>query len=325
MKKTHIIILLTLLPLFSSCSGKGDVSRTEFLMDTVCTVTLFDSRPGPEIVFDRVFERIAEIDEKFGIASAGSIVRKFNEEKIPITDPLILSVIETAVFVSEKTTGAFDITVYPLVKLWGFYSSSGKKRTTLPEENALKEALNSIGYEKLIIDAKKGLLPRNRLAGIDLGGIAKGFAVSEACRILKENGIKSAIIDFGGDIYALGDKKGKPWKIGIKDPGKEGIKTILELKNKSAVTSGNYQRYIEIAGKKYHHILNPKTGYPAEGLSSVTVIADNNMLADALSTAFFVIADEIKIKTISNALGVDYYAVTQEGVVFHSEGLKQAP
>ena len=186
-----------------------------------------------------------------------------------------------------STSGAFDITVAPLVDLWGFTS----QQFQVPSDEKIRAGLGLVGSDKIILDEKDNLV-EFKIPGmkIDLGAIAKGFALDCAVKKLKENNITSCLISAGGQIYALGDKFGQPWKIAIQGAAKSEISGTFELKNKSASTSGDYQQYFLAGNKRYGHILNPKTGYPAEsGIISVTVIADNGVEADALSTAVFVL------------------------------------
>jgi thiamine biosynthesis lipoprotein len=188
------------------------------------------------------------------------------------------------------TQGAFDITVAPLVDLWGFTN----KEFQVPSDDKIRAVLKVVGSDKIILHEKDNMvefsIPGTR---IDLGGIAKGFALDCAVKKLKEKKIESCLISAGGQIYTLGDKFGTPWKIAIQGARQSEIKGTLELKNKSASTSGDYQQFFLVGNKRYCHIINPQTGYPAEsGIISVTVIAESGLEADALSTAVFVLGKE---------------------------------
>ncbi|MBU4252226.1 MAG: FAD:protein FMN transferase [Candidatus Omnitrophica bacterium] len=190
----------------------------------------------------------------------------------------------------RQTQGAFDITVAPLVDLWGFTGQNFQK----PGADKIRAVLELVGSDKIILHEKDNVV-EFKLPGmkIDLGAIAKGFALDCAVKKLKENNIASCLINAGGQVYALGDNFGQSWKIAIQGARKPEITGILKLKNKSASTSGDYQQYFLRGNKRYGHILNPKTGYPAEsGISSVTVIADSALEADALSTSVFVLGKE---------------------------------
>ena len=187
----------------------------------------------------------------------------------------------------QISQGAFDISVAPLVDLWGFTS----QKFNVPAEDLIKATLKLVGSDKIILHEKDNVV-EFKLPGmkIDLGAIAKGFALDCAVKLLKEKNINSCLINAGGQVYALGEKSGHPWKVAIQSPRKQEITGTLELKNKSASTSGDYEQFFFNNGKRYCHIINPATGYPADaGIFSVTVVANNSLTADALSTTIFVL------------------------------------
>lgn len=292
--------------------------QTRFLMDTYCTIQAV----GPKKVVNRAIslalDRMEEIDKKFNVLDPNSPLYEFNNKNMPVTDQEILDVFKIAQQISKESIGAFDITIYPLITLWGFYGDS----PALPEKQKISEYLKKIGYKKLSI--KNGKL--TKLTGdvkIDLGGIAKGYAVSEAVKVLKGEGIKSALVDAGGDIYALGKLKGNPWKVGIRDPRGEGVIGVVEVSDLAVVTSGDYERFFEEDGVKYHHILNPKTGYPARGLASVTLISPDPVFADAWSTALFVMGKEKGLELVEKTPNAETLMVTTDGETLYSSGLKE--
>jgi thiamine biosynthesis lipoprotein len=209
----------------------------------------------------------------------------------------LLGVLEKALHYAELSGGAFDPTVGPLVRLWDIGPESGR----VPSEDEIADALALVNWRHLEIDREAGtVFLRYEGMAIDLGAIAKGYAVDEAVRIAKEAKVKRAVIDFGGDIAVLGwrGKKGKeqqPWRIGIQNPLNErgAYIGILHIHNTNVVTSGVYERFFELDGKRYHHILSTTDGYPADnGLLSVTVMSDHAADADALSTAVFALGFE---------------------------------
>jgi thiamine biosynthesis lipoprotein len=163
--------------------------------------------------------------------------------------------------------------------------------------------------------AKRGM-------GIDLGGIAKGYAVDAAIRVLKEKNVESAMVNAGGDIYVLGRKHGKPWRIGIRHPRRGGeILGIVEVEDKAIVTSGDYERYFFSEGKRYHHILNPKTGYPANECQSVTIVAKKATIADGLATGVFVLGPREGMDLVESLEEVEGVIVNKEGEMSVSSGL----
>jgi len=186
----------------------------------------------------------------------------------------------------QETKGAFDITITPLVDLWGFTDQKYK----VPEETLIKETLKLVGSDKIILNENDNMV-EFKLPGmkIDLGAIAKGFALDCAVAKLKQNNISSCLINAGGQVYALGKGPEGSWRIAIQNPRKKQFSKIIELKDKSISTSGDYEQFFLNKGKRYCHIINPGTGYPVDsGIFSVTVISNSGLTADALSTAAFI-------------------------------------
>jgi len=280
-------------PFLFSCL-QAEPSRAEFVLGTVCSVTLFEQ--GDNRVQKKVFDRLREIDNRMSVNVAASDVSRVNAAAgvgaVQVHDD-VFKVIRRAVYYAQLSGGAFDPTVGPLVSLWGI----GGESPRVPSRTEIEEALALVDWQgiELDADANSVFLKYTGMA-LDLGAIAKGYAADEAVAILKNNGIERAIIDLGGNIVVLGEKKDKSlWKIGIQNPNeKRGTYIgIVQEKESSVVTSGVYERYFEKDGERYHHIFSPFTGYPAENeLLSVTIIAQNSMDADALSTAVFVLGYE---------------------------------
>lgn len=266
----------------------------------------------------KAFERIEAIDKKFNALNPSSPLHDFNEKGVVISDNDIVALADRAFALSRETGGAFDPAIYPLVKLWGFTGDN----PSLPEKTEIIKALLLAGREKILI--KNGSLNKlQKGAGVDLGGIAAGYAADEALKVLKDSGIKSALIDTGGELYALGKNNGNKWRIGIKNPRGDGIVGIIEAENEAISTSGDYEKYFLDNGKRYHHILDPVSGYPAAGLQSVTIICPNTTEADVWSTAFFVMGKEKGFQTLDKKPGFKVFVITDEGKFFMSEGLKK--
>jgi thiamine biosynthesis lipoprotein len=204
--------------------------------------------------------------------------------------------IQEALDLFETTNGAFEITIYPLMELWGFTSGD----FSVPNENELKQLLSNVGSDKLIFDEDSSTLILGENQGVDLGGIAKGFTSMRLMDIFEEYELVSGVVSLGGNVQCYHSKPdGSLWRCGIENPFEpddtSSLLGILSVENKAVITSGAYERYFidEQTGKTYHHILDPKTGYPAEnGLVSVTVVSENGMLADGLSTACYVMGLE---------------------------------
>ena len=221
MKK--IIAALIVLSVSAGCTGDRDIQKqTRFLMDTYITIQV----PGGKEVrpaISKAFDRMKEVEAKFNVLNTESQVNRFNTKGEPITDPEIIKVLKTAVKVSMKSKGSFDITMYPVSTLWGFYSEKPK----VPSGKKINEFLKFTGYRNLVI--KKGKVEKKlQSVQIDLGGIAKGYAIFEAIKELKKQGVDSALVDAGGDIFASGKFEDRPWIIGIRNPRGEGVIGSIE-------------------------------------------------------------------------------------------------
>jgi thiamine biosynthesis lipoprotein len=267
------------------CQGKQLYTDNRVMMGTIIEVTSPD-KEAAGIVFGEV-ERIENLFSKY---KPESEVSKLNNTGKLKASPETFYIIKKAKEFWRQTDGAFDITVAPLVDLWGFTD----KNYNLPKDEEIKNILSCIGSDKIILQDEDNVV-KFSFPGIkiDLGAIAKGYALDCAAKRLKEKGINSCLINAGGQVYCLGRKFGRPWKIAIKDPRGGKFKGYLELADKSVATSGDYEQFFLKNNKRYAHILNPKTGYPADAqVLSVTVIAADGLTADALSTAIFVLGKE---------------------------------
>lgn len=264
-------------------------TRSILTMGTYAEVTIYgQNKKSTEKVFEKVFDAFRAVDKKMSIYKKDSELSRVNREaykqSIEISDELAY-VLKKSIYFSKLSKGDFDVTVAPLMELWGFI----QKRKTLPPLAERRRVIEKIGYEKIVLQQNKIRFAVNGTQ-IDLGGIAKGYAVDKGVEILKRAGIRNALINLGGNIYALGTPPEKNyWTVGIKNPlQKEKILGTIRLKNQAVATSGSYERFVQIENKTYSHIINPHTGIPVKGVLSVTVIAKSAIETDALSTAFFV-------------------------------------
>ena len=272
----------------------SETSRAEFALGTVCSVTLFEH--GDSRIYSEIFNRIREIDNLMSVNIAASELARVNAAAgiSPVqVNGGVFKVIERAIYFAEFSGGAFDPTVGPLVSLWGIGGDNPK----VPLQEEIDRVLHLINWRDVELDRDNGsvFLKREGMA-LDLGAIAKGYAADEAAAIIKNNNVKRAIIDLGGNILICGEKENKsPWTVGIQKPGeKRGVYLgILRITAQTVVSSGVYERFFETDGIRYHHIFSPLDGYPANnGLLSVTIITSNSMDADTLSTAVFVLGYE---------------------------------
>lgn len=322
--RSLVPFLLLLSILFASCRQKDySQAKSEFLLGTVCTVKLFDKADSK--ILTRVFDRVREIEGRMSVNIDTSEVSKINRNAgtAPVSvSPDTMEVIEKALRFSELSAGAFDITIGPLVKLWGI----GTELARIPAPKEIEALLPLVDYRQVIIDKDKGTvyLKRQGMA-VDLGAIAKGYAADEAARILKEEGIPRGIIDFGGNIYVLGSKeKNKPWRVGIQNPSKNRGEylAIIAASDAALVSSGTYERFFIEDGKRYHHILDTKSGYPVQnGLSDVTIVAPSSTDADGLSTSVFTLGMEAGIDLIRTLSGVEGVFVTTDNRIEITPGL----
>ncbi len=340
MKKIAVITLLIIgiaaAALILSKAGRRHSlhEQTRFLMGTYCTIQAVGPGEEVKIAVRKAFERMREIDDRFNPLNPRSPIYAFNEENSPIRDPDILEIVELARQVSEQCDGAFDITVYPLGQLWGFYASdstelpageSGGDRwgpPHLPEKEEIDDCLTRVGYKNLTIEDGE-VRKLNPDVHIDFGAIAKGYAIDEASKILRREGITSALIDAGGDIYAIGEIEGGGWGIGLREPRGDGVMGVVQASDLAVVTSGDYEKYFELDGIRYCHIIDPRTGYPSRKLISVSVIGPNAVLADAWATALFVMGPEEGMKRVEQMPELETVMVTPDERILYSSGLKE--
>jgi thiamine biosynthesis lipoprotein len=302
-----------------------EYSRTEFLMDTVVMVQIFtDDQREAQRAADKMFTVMADLEKKFNRHLEGSEVAAINSRagQVPVdVSAATFALIERALNYSQLTSSAFDITVAPLLDLWGF----ADEEQHIPAAEELEQALAFVDCTEVVLDrqAQTVFLPRPGMA-LDLGGIAKGYIVDQGAEVLQEAGIKSALIDAGGDIRVIGFKADQtPWRIGIKHPRQNSrLAAVLPLVDSSVATSGDYERFFEGDGVRYHHLLNPQTGRPARGLSSVTIVASEAADADALSTAIFILGAEEGRDLLESLEGVEGILITDTEEIYISSGLK---
>ncbi len=259
-----------------------------FAMDTVITMELSGASADSALVLAQ--EELQRLDRLLSIQGSSSEIAALQDCSSAEVSQETAALLEKAIFVSGLTGGAYDCTIAPVAKIWGWYDDA----PSVPAENALEAALDRVGFQCVSLEGNRVVFEMDGM-GIDLGGIGKGYASSRLHRLLQEQGIRSGILSLGGNIRAIGSKpNGQPWIVGIADPNDpSSYLCTVSVSDTAVVTSGDYQRCFTENGKTYHHILDPKTGMPADnGLRSVTVICDDDTLADGLSTALFVMGPE---------------------------------
>ncbi len=295
-------------------------------MDTIASITVVaDSAASAEQAIDRAFEEIGRFGDLINLYSDKSELADINRnaglQSVKVS-PQTLDVIEKAVLAAEKSGGAFDPTLGPVITLWDFVNR------TKPKEDELAKALPLVNYRDIIIDRRQGtVFLRRKGMMIDLGGIAKGYAVDLALERLKKEGILSGLVSIAGDIRTFGMKPDRrPWTIGIKNPRQTGQKDELlakiRLGDKAISTSGDYERFFISGDKRYHHLLDPKTGMPAYGCRSVSVVTDRAADTDALSTAVFILGPDRGMKLIRD-MGMDAVIVDSSGKIHMTDAVRE--
>lgn len=320
-----LIFFLAVLPLLACSTGGERVFRkSKILMDTLVTINVVaSSEDKAEKAIDKAFDEIKRLEGLISFWSEDSEIAEINRKAgiSPVkVSPLTLDIIEKALYVSEKTGGAFDPTVGPLMRLWDF------KKGIIPDERIIKDRLRLVDYREMVIDrANSTAFLRRKEMSFDTGGIAKGYAADLAVSVLKQEGIKGGLVAVAGDIKAFGTKPdGRPWLVGIRNPrpkdkDDEVIATI-ELKDMAISTSGDYERFFIKDGKRYHHIMNPKTGQPAIGCQSVTVITKEGVFTDGFSTSIFVLGPERGLRLLEE-MGYGGVIIDTGGKIHITRGL----
>jgi thiamine biosynthesis lipoprotein len=280
MKRIFYYLLST--AFLCGCQNKPVYKETRVLMGTFVEVT--SASPDACAI---VFREIQRIEDSLSKYKGDSEISKLNRSGKLKVSPDTYYILKKSQEFWRLSDGAFDITVGPLLDVWGFTD----KNYRLPSSERIKNALARVGFEKIIFDDTDSTvtfkIPQMK---IDLGAIAKGYAVDCAVKKLKASGIANCLINAGGQVYGLGDNLGKPWNIGLKNPRGNSVLNYLKLKDQAVSTSGDYEQYFIRTKKRYSHIFNPKTGYPADSdIISVTVLARDGLTSDALSTSIFVL------------------------------------
>ena len=324
MRKT-IALLLTLLFLFSfvDCQAQPQpLTCTDYLLDTVVTLTLYGAT---EADLDAAFQEIRRlsdlIDAYSPTSDLGRLQAAAGQEPVTVS-PETVELLAFAKEMYERTGGYLDVTVGPLIDLWDIRNGGH-----YPTDVELSAALGLLNMGDLVLDEANGTayLARPGMR-VDLGALAKGYIADKVKELLLSRGVKSAVLDLGRNILLLGEKPGgAAFSIGVQSPTNSGdLLRILALRDKSLVTSGTYERYFEHEGKRYHHVLDPFTGFPADtGLSAVTILSDSSLWGDALSTACLLLGADNGLKLIESIPDAEALFVRTDGTVVTSSGFPQ--
>jgi len=299
--KKLLPLLLSLTLLLSGCAPQGQpVSGDVFAMNAYMCVTAYGSKASAAV--EQALDLLTTLDAALSTTDEGSEIYAYNRGDTAALSPATQALVDEGLALGARTGGALDITIYPLVRAWGFTAGSNR----IPAQAELDALLAA---------------PSDQL---DLGALGKGYAGDVLAAHMREAGVKSALLTLSGNIHCVGAKPdGTPWNIAIQDPNDPtAYLGALPVVNQAVVTSGGYERYFEQDGKTYHHIINPATGYPADsGLLSVTIVADSGTLADALSTALFVMGLEGALAHYEAYGDFEAILVTEEQHVYLTPGL----
>jgi len=287
------------------CSGKEKFQDYNGLLfgSYVKIKVLEPNRLKANQAVEKALSEMARLDSLFSLYNPASEINQINRLGKGKLSKDFKNLLAKSLEVSEKSNGAFDITVLPLIQYWKGYFKSEK----IPDNLELKHQLKLVDYRKIKIENDSVFLPES--FKIDLGGIAVGYSIDRAVEILKQAGIKTGLIDAGGDIMGFGDRK---WKVAVKNPRGEGLLRTFSIQNRGIATSGDYEKFFMKDGIRYHHIMNPKTGYPAWGCCSVTVIAPDAITADAYSTTIFVLGVKDGLALAEKMNGVEAFIIADE-------------
>jgi FAD:protein FMN transferase len=319
----YLLGSLLLAALSAQAAWHGD---TQSIMGTRVSVTLYlDDDDKAEAAIAAVMAEMRRIDQHFSpyiesseLSRANQLAPKASAKKpLKISDELA-RIIDKSFYYSRISQGAFDITFASIGRYYDYRAKLS------PSEQQLQELLPSINYRLVHLDLKnRTLWYEHPQVYVDLGGIAKGYAVDRSIAILQKMGVTHASVTAGGDSRVIGDKLGRPWMVGIKNPrAEDAVAITLPLENVAISTSGDYERYfINSDGERIHHILNPRTGKSTQGVNSVSIIGPLGFDTDPLSTTVFVMGPEKGLALINSLPGFDAVIITSAGKVLYSDGL----
>ena len=301
---------------------KSEASESEiFALDTAITLKVYGSKRV--VVLKKLEDKINELDDMLSTGKETSEVSRLNRGGEAVLSPTMANLVKRSLDIYKKTDGLFDITIYPLMELWGFPT----KNYRVPSEKEIEEKLKLVGSDKIDFNEETRKISfKNKGMEIDFGGIGKGYITDELVKILTDEKVESAIINLGGNVFCFRKKPdGSLWNIAIRDPNEpDKYMAAIRLEDSAVITSGGYERYFEENGIIYHHILDPRTGKPSEsGLKSVSIISKDGTLADALSTSLFIMGEEKAIGYWKeNGSNFDILLMTNDNRLLVSAGIK---
>lgn len=314
------IILVVFFPKFvHQASGEQNEAKTEFFaMDTYMTITAYGQ--NSEKALSDAKNKLTKLERLWSVTNPESDIYAVNHSNgapVNVSEETV-ELLSFALHMAEETDGALEPTIYPVLAAWGFTTEENR----VPSDSEIGELLQNVGYKRIRLENTNVQLERGMM--LDMGSVGKGYAGDLTIQLLKDAGITSALLDLGGNIQALGSRPdGSLWRLGLRDPFSDSTLGVLEMSDQAVVTSGAYERYfIGEDGTKYGHIIDPVTGYPAEsGLASVTVIAQEGRLCDALSTALYVMGRSRAIDYWQKHHNFEMILVTENGEICLTDGI----
>lgn len=329
-----LLVLGIVLWIVIAAKGKNEnpISSTEFKLNTAVTINIYDSQD--ERILNKAMELCDRYEQMFSRTLPDSEISKLNNGMLKLTErgyrleKETFELIKKGIKYSEISDGAFDITIEPVSSLWDFTSENKQ----IPEQSVLSDRLQSVGYGNVVLTENENreehfVQFQKEGMGIELGAIAKGYIADRIKEYLLDQGVESALIDLGGNVLCVGNRPdGQPFRIGVQKPFKERNETVavVEVSDRSVVSSGIYERYFEKDGKLYHHILDPRTGYPYENdLLSVTIFSDASVDGDGVSTTCYALGLEKGMELVDGMDDVQALFITKDGELHFSKGFEE--
>lgn len=293
------------------------VSATVFAMDTVMDLTIY----GDAELLSQAEQRIMQLEGSLSVTDENSEIYQLNQTGTMDLSEDSAQLLEQGLALCRMTNGALDLSIYPVLRTWGF--TTGEYQ--VPTENEIAALLEHVDYENISFDSASGTVTLEEGMQIDLGSIAKGYTGDCLAQLLEEGGVTSGLLNLGGNVQTIGAKPdGSPWRVAIQDPETAENLAVLEVVDKAVITSGGYERFFEENGQTYWHIIDPATGHPARsGVISATIIGDRGLLCDGLSTALFVMGVDAAAELWRERGGFEAVLVTDDGRIYITEGLEE--
>ena len=331
------LCLTAFIGILVGCDFKTEMKLSGRTMGTTWHITVMaDFWTRQSTIRNAIETELAAVNQSMSVHIPDSEISRFNSLNV-LNQPFEISerfqeVLRVSRMVFDLTDGAWDGTIFPLIKLWGFNTGNPRR---IPDSSEIQALLKDVGFRHILFSDNRHIQKARIPLNLDLSSIAKGYGVDRVSAVLKSNNINRFLVEIGGEVYAAGEKKnGQFWRVGINMPKKHAplkqVYAVVEMRDRAMATSGDYRNYIEVDGRQYSHIFDPRTGYPiSNGVISVSVLAETCTLADGLATGLMVMGPEEGMKRISHMKGVECLMVVQNSdgslTRIASDGFKTAP